>query len=161
MVAQAVIEKIALPIHAVFSGDELFPVLDGCCHSRFARERHDRVEMIRHKQAQPAMPYESLVIKFHGLERSVASVCAAQLVFARRHAVDSDKEPTALGHPLRNCMRQLFADREIHVSSLTRSSRGDKREKVGRAVLCTPLPGTALTGVIALPLRALPLGCAL
>jgi hypothetical protein len=27
MVAQAVIEKIALPIHAVFSGDELFQFL--------------------------------------------------------------------------------------------------------------------------------------
>ncbi len=51
MVAQAVIEKIALPIHAMLSGDELFPVLDGVFHSRFARERNDRMQMIRHKQA--------------------------------------------------------------------------------------------------------------
>src|SRR6266496_570699 len=50
MVAQAVIEEIALPIHAMLSGDELFPVLDGVFHSRFARERNDRMQMIRHKQ---------------------------------------------------------------------------------------------------------------
>ena len=47
MVAQAVIEKIALPTHAMLSGDELFPVLDGVLHSRFARERNDRMQMIR------------------------------------------------------------------------------------------------------------------
>ena len=148
MVSLAVIEKIALPTHAMLSGNELLPVLDGPCNSRLARERNNRVQMIRHKQAQAAVPYESLVIKFHGLEHGVASVCAAQLVFARRHTIDGDKEPTALGHPLRNCMRQLFAHREIHVSSLTRRLPGDKREKIGRAVrslraaACTPFPET-------------------
>src|SRR5437868_15481687 len=101
--------------------------------------------MIRHQRAHAAMPYASRVIKFHGTEHGVASVCAAQLVFAPRRTVDGNKEPTALGHPLRNCVRQLFADREIHVSSLTRILRSDKREKVGRAVLCTPLPETART----------------
>ena len=105
MVAQAVIEKIALPIHAMLSGNEFLPVLDGCCHPRFARERNDRVEMIRHKQAQATMPDESFVIEFHGGEHGIASVCATQLVFARRHTVDSNKEPAALGHPLWNCMR--------------------------------------------------------
>ena len=64
MIAQAVIEKIALPIHAMFSGDELLPILDGRCHSRFTRERDDSVQMIRHKQAQAAVPDESLVIDF-------------------------------------------------------------------------------------------------
>src|SRR5882724_3173853 len=107
MVAQAVIAKIALPIHAMFSGDELFPVLDGCCHSRFARECHDRVEMIRHKQAEAAMPEESLVVEPHRSEHGIANGRArhsvraglrTQLVFARRHAVNGDKEPTALGH---------------------------------------------------------------
>jgi hypothetical protein len=52
MVAQAVIEKIALPLHAMFSGNELLPVLDGRLHSRFTREGNNRVQMIRHKQAQ-------------------------------------------------------------------------------------------------------------
>jgi hypothetical protein len=93
MIAQPVVEEIALPIDAMFSSG---------------------VQMIRHKQAQAAMPDESLVIEFHGGEHGVASVCAAQLVFARRHAVDRDKEPAAVGYPLRNCVRQLFADREIH-----------------------------------------------
>ena len=99
------IEKIALPIDTMFSGDELFPVLDGRCHSRFARERHDRVQMIRHKQAQAAMPDESLMVEAHRGEHGIASICAAQLVFARRHAVDRDKEPAALGYPLWDCVR--------------------------------------------------------
>src|SRR5438045_8627910 len=108
MVAQAVIEKIALPIDAMLSGDKLLPVHDRCCHSRFPRERDDSMQMIRHKQAQAAMPEESLVIKPHGGEHSIAngrtrhSVRAGrqtQLVFTRRHAVDGDEEPTALGYP--------------------------------------------------------------
>jgi hypothetical protein len=56
VIAQAVIEKIALPIHAVLSGGELFPVLHRRFHSRVARKRNDRMQMIWHKQAQPAMP---------------------------------------------------------------------------------------------------------
>jgi len=115
MVAQAMIEEIALPIDTMFSSDELFPVLDGCCHSWFAGECHYRVQMIRHKQTQAAMPDESLVIKFHGLEHGVASLYAAQLVFAWWHAIDGDKEPTPLGDPLWNYVRQLFTDREIHI----------------------------------------------
>ncbi len=58
MIAQPVVEEIALPIHAMFSSDELLPILDGRCHSRFTRERNDRVHMIRHKQAQAVMPDE-------------------------------------------------------------------------------------------------------
>ena len=50
-------------------------------HSRFPRKRNDRVQMIWHKQAQPAMPDEYLVVEFHGGEHGIASVCAAQLVF--------------------------------------------------------------------------------
>src|SRR5207248_9365042 len=107
MIAQAVIEKIALPIHAMFSGDELLPILDGRCHSRLTRERDDSVQMIRHKQAQTAMPDEFLVIEFHGGEHGVANgrarhaACSpwrvragsqVQLVFARLHAVDRDTE---------------------------------------------------------------------
>ena len=102
MVAQAVLEKIALPIDAMFSRDELLPIPDGRLHSRFARERNNGVQMIRHKQTKAAMPDESLVVEFHGGEHGIASFCAAELVFAGRHAVDGDKKPTSLCHPLRN-----------------------------------------------------------
>jgi hypothetical protein len=61
--------------------------------------------MIRHKQTKAAMPDKSLVVEFHGGEHGIASVCAAQFIFARRHAVDGDKELTSLGHPLRNRVR--------------------------------------------------------
>src|SRR5437763_793486 len=36
----------------------------GPCQARFAPERNNRMEMIRHQQAHAATPYESLVIKF-------------------------------------------------------------------------------------------------
>ena len=108
MIAQAVVEEIALPIDTMFSSDELFPVLDGCYHSRFTWECHDRVQMIRHKQAQAAMPDESLVVEAHRGEHGIASVCAAQLVFARRHAVDRDKEPTARRLPIAELREAAF-----------------------------------------------------
>jgi hypothetical protein len=104
MISQTVIEKIALPIYAVISSDELLPVLDARFHSRVARERNNRVQMIGHK-AQAAMPDESFVVEFHSSKHGVTSVCAAQLVFAPRHAIDGDKEPTGLGYPLWNCVR--------------------------------------------------------
>src|SRR5437764_5117988 len=84
------------------------------------------------------MPDESLVIEFHSGEHGIASVCATQLVFVSRHAVDSYKEPTGLDHPLWNCMRQLSTDRQVHARSVRRCSHGGKDKKVGRAVLCTP-----------------------
>jgi len=132
MVAQPVIEKIALPINAMFSRDELLPVFDGRLHSRLARERNNGVQMIRHQQAQATMPDESLVVEFHSGKHGIASVCAAELVFARRRAVDRDKEPTAVGHPLRNGVRQLFADGQIHARRAYRDTRTTANGK-GRA----------------------------
>jgi hypothetical protein len=105
MVAQAVIEKIALPLLAMLSRDELLSVPDGRLHSRFARKRNNRLQTIGHKHAQAAMPARLLVVEFHSDEQGIASFCAAELVLARRHAVDGDKELTSLGHPLRNRVR--------------------------------------------------------
>ena len=89
----------------MLSRDEFLPVFDGRLHSRFARERNNRVQMIRHKHAQAAMPDGSLVVEFHGDEHGITSFCAAELVLARRHAVDGDKEPISLGHPVWNRVR--------------------------------------------------------
>ena len=83
MIPQAVIEKIALPIHAMFSGNELLPVLDGRLHSRFTWEGNDRMQMIRHQQTQAAVPDESLVIELHGGEHSVAGIRSAQFDYCR------------------------------------------------------------------------------
>jgi hypothetical protein len=49
-------------------------------HSRFARERNDRVQMIGHKHAQAAMPDGSLVVEFYGSEHGITHFCAAELV---------------------------------------------------------------------------------
>src|SRR6266480_6053393 len=76
------------------------------------------------------MPDESLVIKFHGGEHGVASVCAAQLVFARRHAVDRYKEPAAVGYPLRNCVRQLYAHYRAAARLISSSDAGFSNAEV-------------------------------
>ena len=122
----------------MFSGNEFLPVLDRCCHSRFAGERHDRVQMIRHKQAQAAMPDESLVIKPHRGKHGVANGRArhsvragrqTQLVFTRRRAVDGYKELTALGDPLWNRVRQLLAHWQIHALQHTEALRMPKGKR--------------------------------
>ncbi len=46
MVAQAMIEEVALPIHAVFSRHILLPFFNHGLHSRLAREGEDGVQMI-------------------------------------------------------------------------------------------------------------------
>jgi hypothetical protein len=106
MVAQAVIEKIALPLLAMLSRDELLPVPDG--RFAFPGSRGNAIIACRRSgisTQQAAMPARSLVVEFHGGEQGIASYCAAELVLARRHAVDGDKELTSLGHPLRNRVR--------------------------------------------------------
>jgi hypothetical protein len=84
------------------------------------------------------MPDESLVIEFDGGEHGVANGRArhsmragrqTQLVFTRRHAVDGDKEPTALGHPLWNCVRQLLAHRQTHALEHTEALRMPKGKR--------------------------------
>jgi hypothetical protein len=52
-------------------------VLNDRCHSLFARERNDCMQMIRHKQTQAAMPDESLVIEFNGSEHGTVGFCPA------------------------------------------------------------------------------------
>ena len=74
------------------------------------------------------MPDESLVVEFHSSEHSLACVCTAQLVFAPWHAVENDKEPTALGHPLWNRMRQLLPNLQLHARIVAISLHEAKRK---------------------------------
>ncbi len=119
MVTQTVIEKIALPLDPLLSGEEFLPVPDGCLYSRLARERNNCMHVVRHKQAQPTMPEQSLMVEFRGREHGIARAGPAQLVFATRHAVDRNEKPTAFGHPFWNCVRQLFARGQIHIADRT------------------------------------------
>ncbi len=128
MVVQAMIEEVALPIHAVFPGYIFLPVFDHRGHSGLARQGQDGVQVIRHEQTKAAMPEELLVIVFHSCQHAIADVGAAQLVFTPGHTIDGDEKPTALGDPLRNCVRQLFADGQIHVRSVTKSAQSIKHE---------------------------------
>jgi len=137
LIAQTMIKEVALPFDSVFDRDKFFPVCNHSFHSRLARERDDGVQMVGHQQTKTAMPNEFVVVVFHRCENGVASVSVAELVLARRHAFDGDEKPTAFGDPLRDGVRQPFADGQIHVARI----RSDVRQhncKVGRAVLCPP-----------------------
>ena len=64
--------------------------------------------MIRHEQAEPAMPRELLVIMLYRRQHSSADVRAAQLVLVPGHTIDGDEKPTAFSDPSRNWVRQLL-----------------------------------------------------
>jgi hypothetical protein len=138
LVAQTMIKKIALPLNAMFYGREFFPVSNGHCHARFAWESDDGVQMIRHQQAQPAMPDEFFVIMRHRCQDSIANASLAKLVSAGRNAFDGDEKPAAVRNPLWHGVWNFFADGQIHAIGLT-PRREREKPKVGRAVLCAPL----------------------
>jgi len=48
MVSQTVIKEIAPPGYFVDPSQILFPIRDGCFHSRLAREGNDSMQMVRH-----------------------------------------------------------------------------------------------------------------
>jgi hypothetical protein len=86
----------------------------------------DGVQMIRHEQAQPAMPHAFLVVVFHRCEDGIADIRTAQLILAPGHTINSDEKPTAFGDPLRNCVWQLFANGKIHGPKCTKIANSIK-----------------------------------
>ena len=93
------------------------------------------------------MPDEFIVIVSHRRENVVASVCMAELVFARRHTFDGDEKPTAFGDPLWDCVRQLFADGQIHVTKITKG-REETQLQGGAG---SPLPAAERGMTFAIP----------
>ena len=89
------VKEIALPLHSKLDGDELLPIADRRRHARFAREREDRMKVVRHQQAESAMPSQDLVIVRHCFQDALSYVRLAELVQAFRFAVDRDEEPTS------------------------------------------------------------------
>jgi hypothetical protein len=147
MIAQTTIEEVALPIDAVFCGHIFLPVFNHRCHARLARECEDGVQMIRHEQAKPAMPRELLVIMFYRRQHGTAYVRVAQLILAPGHTVNGDEKPTAFSDPLRNCVRHLFAEGQIHVGSVTKwanqlNTRAGARNQLRGAGSDTPYQPT-------------------
>jgi len=80
------------------------------------------------------MPDESLMIKFHRGQRGIASACAAQLVLARRHAVNGDKEPTAR-LPIAGLYEAVFCGRANPRAERSEMLAGRQSQKVRPAVL--------------------------
>lgn len=50
------IHEVALPFYSQLPCHEFLPIPDRPLHSRLARKRHDRMQMIRHQQTEAAMP---------------------------------------------------------------------------------------------------------
>jgi len=78
------------------------------------------------------MPRELLVIMSYRRQHSITDVGAAQLVLVSGHTVNRNEKPTAFSDPLRNCVRQLFADGQIHVRSVTKSANQLNMEAAAR-----------------------------
>ena len=129
MIAKPVIKEVALPGHTVFGGHELFPILHHRCHAWLVREREDGVQMIRHEQAQAAMPDEFVVVMFHRRDDGVADCRTTELVSSRRHTFDGDEELTALGHPFGNRVGNSFAGGQIHVRNVNETGAMGQLER--------------------------------
>jgi hypothetical protein len=125
------IKKIALPFHTQSGRNESFPVCNHGLHSRFAWEGNDGVQMIRHEQAQTAMPDELVVIMRRRGKNAIADVGTAKQICSGRHAFDGDEKPTALCNPLRNGVGQFFTDGQIHAATVAKILKDDKVQ--GRA----------------------------
>jgi hypothetical protein len=114
VIAQSVVNKIALPVHFEFSGRKPFSVLYYCRHFIIARKRKNCVHVIRHQKSQTTMPDQFVVVVCKRADQSVAHFRTAQVILSRWHAFDSDKKPAACCHPLRDGVRQFLANGEIH-----------------------------------------------
>jgi hypothetical protein len=66
------------------------------------------------------------VIVAHGGENGGANICATKLVSSGRLAFDGDEKPTAFWNPLRNGVRQFFANRQIHAANVTHRRMAEK-----------------------------------
>lgn len=62
IVAQAVIEKIALPVDYVVFGVESLPVADDAGHRCISREGEDGVQVVGHEEEQGGVPAVVLVV---------------------------------------------------------------------------------------------------
>jgi hypothetical protein len=139
MIAEPMIVKVSLPMHAMLSCHELLPVPDRGFHPRLARERKNGMQMVRHQQTQTAVPEERIMIVFHRREDRVTNTRPAQLIFSHWDTLDGDEEPTAGRHALWDFVRELFADWQIHAPSVMNGYFPEQMLKVGRVTPCAPL----------------------
>ena len=114
MIAQAVVEEIALPRDTLCACQKFLPVRDDGFQTGFERKSDEGVQMIRHEQQQPAIPDQALMIPGCCGKYGVTDVRAAKMVLVARLAIDGDEEKAAFRNPLRDLVWQAFADGEIH-----------------------------------------------
>ena len=102
------IEEVALPLNAVISGQELFPVRYRAFQVLLAGERQNRMEVIRHQQRGVNVPNFLVVVVLERVQDGFRNFRRAQLILPGRFAVDRDEEPTASGNPAWRLVRQRF-----------------------------------------------------
>lgn len=108
------IEKIELPLNPVETGEIPFPVTDSRSQARLTRERNNAMQMIRHEQHEPTMPFKMAMIIGGGRKDGLAHAGPAELVLSPRCAVEGDKKETAFRNPLRNLVGQTKPLRILH-----------------------------------------------
>ncbi len=70
--------------------------------------------MIRHQQAEPAMPCQFLMVMLDGIKNRVPNVRLAELVVTAQLAHDGDEEPASVSNPLRNGMWEAVSHGQNH-----------------------------------------------
>jgi hypothetical protein len=72
------------------------------------------MQMIGHEENQSAVPDGGGMIVRYGGKDLVSRSRTAEVIMVARFTIDGDEERTAFGDPLRNGVRETFADRTIH-----------------------------------------------
>jgi len=121
-VPQSMVKKVVLPLCSFMRGQIPFPAADNPFHTRVFWKGNDGVNVIRHQQHQPTMPFEVLMVEPGRGKDRVTSASMAQLIPAANFAVDRDEEEAALLNPERHFMRKMSSRCEPHAKSCAKTT---------------------------------------
>ena len=135
MIAETVIEEIALPGDADVAREILFPIFNRLLHPRLLRKRDDAMQMIGHEQGNAAMPDEPVVIVCERMEHAIPNARSAKLVFPARFAVDGDEKEGTIWNPLWHCVWQSLTNGTAHGGEAKHAGHSVQSDVGGRARL--------------------------
>jgi hypothetical protein len=115
LAAQAVIEETALPGDAGPPGGQAFPIRDRAADFSLRGKVHQRVQVVRHQEAEVYMPPSPRVPEGHGLEKQRGRGRVAELNGATVAAAEGEKPVLTVAKPRRAVVGQGSADGETRV----------------------------------------------
>jgi hypothetical protein len=76
--------------------------------------------MVGHEQCDSAVPQEILLIMRERMKNCSTGSGAAKVVLPTRFTIDGNEKEETVWHPLRNSVREAFANGAVHVRRIER-----------------------------------------